>query len=167
MIPERKDLNGKYVSFHHDVITPSGEAISDKEEDHEIDQPRGHDDPCLIDFNFDFTQFECGVGAEYAARCSLQRLFTDSQHSQDQQMKLDSLMMFGWLGSLDSIDEVFEKSSWAGFFLLNVMEKYGPSDLHLDDSNFLMNFGDALSSLQFQSSLEISQTSALLTTAGQ
>jgi hypothetical protein len=53
MIPEQ-DLKGKYVSFHHDVITPSGEAISDEEEDHGIDQPRGHD-PCLIDFDFDFT----------------------------------------------------------------------------------------------------------------
>jgi hypothetical protein len=61
----------------------------------------------------------------------------------------DALMLSAWLGSLEAtIDELVDLSPLASEFILEAMKK---CDLGLpNDSNFLINFGDAVDSLQYQ-----------------
>jgi hypothetical protein len=50
-----------------------------------------------------------------------------------------------------NIDELASLAPWASEFILAGMKKYGPA--YPDDSNFVMNYGDAVGSLEYQLTL--------------
>jgi hypothetical protein len=98
------------------------------------------------------SKYPQAVGPEYAAQLCLKKYIEDINNTNE--LREEALLIYGWLGIWDiSIDEVFEEGSldW-GLLLLEIMEKYDICS-KIDDSNIIMNYGDALYSLRHQNKM--------------
>ena len=97
------------------------------------------------DINFD--DYEQAVGPLYACQCALKESVNDLTNSASH--RRDALVIYDCLGSLEAtVDELIELSPWASEFLLKEMKKYGEG--LSTDSNYLLNFEDAIKSLTYQ-----------------
>ncbi|RYE37565.1 MAG: hypothetical protein EOP48_28520 [Sphingobacteriales bacterium] len=95
----------------------------------------------------DFDDCERAVGPMYAGQRALKGLANDPSNSASD--RCDALVLYAWLGSLEAtIDELVDLSPWASEFILEGMKKYGQGQS--TDSNYLLNFGDAVESLKYQ-----------------
>jgi hypothetical protein len=93
--------------------------------------------------------FESAAGMERAAQNSLELLVRDPTISISVDVRLDAVILCGWLGSFDgSIDEIFGLSRWAGNFILDAMLAYKPPIS--SSATILMDHSDAIESLAFQ-----------------
>lgn len=145
-------IAGGNVSFTHYLLTPSGQF-----QESAINAARSNiiADDCVFEAGaeshelsvIDFDDCERAVGPVYAAQCALKSFANDQNSSVGEQC--DALVLYAWLGSLEAtIDELVDLSPWASEILLACLKKYDPS--FPNNSNFLMNVGDAVDSLQYQ-----------------
>jgi hypothetical protein len=145
-------IGGNNVSFTHYVLTPSGQfqesvlhaacsyLIADDCTDEAGDESY---DLRVVDFD----ECERAVGPMYAGQYALKSFASDQRNSGSDCR--DAFLLYAWLGSLEAtIDELVDLSPWASEFILEAMKKY---DLALpNDSNFLLHYGEAVDSLQYQ-----------------
>ncbi len=83
----------------------------------------------------------------YAVQYALKNFVNDEENSTND--RIDAFVLYAWIGSLEAtIDELVNLSVWASEFILESLRRYGPN--LPNDSNFLMNYGDAVHSLQYQ-----------------
>jgi hypothetical protein len=90
-------------------------------------------------------------GPAYAAQLCLKKYVEDKNNDVEKRKKAS--LIYGWLGIWGiNIDEVFEEGplDW-GLLLLEIMEKY--DIFKIDDYNIIMNYGEAIYSLQHQNNM--------------
>jgi hypothetical protein len=93
--------------------------------------------------------FVSAAGMERAAQNSLELLVKDATISISVDVRLDAVILCGWLGIFDgSIDEIFGLSPWAGNFILDAMLAYKPPIS--SSATILMDHSNAIESLAFQ-----------------
>jgi hypothetical protein len=145
-------IGGSSVEFTRYLLTPSGQfdegAINTARNNLNTDDCafEAGGEPHDLDV-IDFDDCERAVGPMYAGQCALKDLVNDPNNSVSD--CCDAFVLYAWLGSLEAtIDELVDLSPWAGEFILEGMEKYGPGPP--TDSNFLLNFGNAVDSLKYQ-----------------
>lgn len=145
-------IGGSNVEFFHYLLTPSGQF-----EENVINAARHNLNAvdCVFEAGsgphnldaIDFEDCERAVGPMYAAQRALKDLVNDPSNSVSD--RCDAFVLYAWLGSLEvTIDELVDLSPWASEFILEGMKKYGQSPS--TDSNYLLNFGDAVESLKYQ-----------------
>lgn len=146
-------INGQIISFKHYFLIPKGQY-----KENEIDATR-HGNlvvyGCCEEFEsagglhelIGFDDFEKAVGPMCAGQYALEMFVQDHENSMSD--CYDAFILYGWLGSLEAtIDELVDLSPWASEFILGALKKYGP--ILTEDSNYLMSYGDAVDSLQYQ-----------------
>lgn len=146
-------IDGRETMFTHYLLAPSGQQTESA-----INDARGnlvttdcsfeaggesHDDIAVIDFD----DCERAVGPLYACQCSLKEFVNDFSNAESD--RCDAMVLYAWLGSLEAtVDELVSLSPWGSEFILKAMAKYGRGPTV--DSNYIMNFEDAMSSLTYQ-----------------
>ena len=91
---------------------------------------------------FDLNKYKKGVGLIFACRLSIKLFIEDIANE--------------WLGLFEgSIDELCEVSYDKSVFILKALEKY---DINTRDSNLLLNYGEAISSLNNYTNSHICRT---------
>lgn len=96
--------------------------------------------------SFDLNKYEKGVGAIFACQLSIKLFIEDTTNEFNCRKYAESI--YEWLGLIEySIDELCEVSYDKSVFILNALEKY---EINTRDSNLLLNYGDAISSLKYQ-----------------
>lgn len=145
-------IGGSKIVFVHYLLTPSEQV-----EENVINGARFNLNSvdCLVEVDagphdldaIDFDDCEQAVGPMYAGQRALKDLANDPSNLASE--CCDALVLYAWLGSLEAtIDELVDLSPWAGEFILEGMKKYGKGSS--TDSNYLLNFGDAVDSLKYQ-----------------
>ena len=95
---------------------------------------------------FDLNKYEKGVGPIFACQLSMKLYIEDITNDFNQRKYAEKL--YEWLGLFEgSIDELCEYSYARPAFILKALEKY---KINTRDSNLLLNYGDAISSLKYQ-----------------
>ena len=101
--------------------------------------------PMALDI-INLDKYEKGVGPLFACQVSIILFIEDMTNDATQRKYAETL--YEWLGLVEcSIDELCEKSYDRSLFILKTLEKY---KMNTRDSNLLLNYGDAMGSLQFQ-----------------
>lgn len=86
------------------------------------------------------------VGPMRVAQISLQLFIADTNN--DISLHKYAETIYKWLGELEcTIDELFEICREKSNFVLDVLHKYPIKSI---DSNLIMNYGEAIESLEFQ-----------------
>lgn len=94
----------------------------------------------------DLDKYEKGVGPIFACQYSIQ-LFIEDTTNPPHRIKY-AKSVYEWLGLLEcTIDELCEISYFKSYFILKALEKY---KINTNDSNLLLNYGDAIHSLNYQ-----------------
>jgi hypothetical protein len=102
---------------------------------------------------FDINKYEKGVGPIFACQLAIKSFIEETTCFIDRKY---SETIYEWLGLLEcSIDELFKVSYDKSVFILKVLEKY---DINTKDSNLLLNYDEAISSLKYQFNLITSHT---------
>lgn len=95
---------------------------------------------------FDLNKYEKGVGPIFACQLSIKLFIEDITNDFTQRKYAETI--YEWLGLFEgSIDELCEVSYDKSVFILKVLEKY---DIDTLNSNLLLNYNDAISSLKYQ-----------------
>lgn len=95
---------------------------------------------------FDLNKYEKGVGPLFACQLSIKLFIEDITNDFIQREYAETI--YEWLGLFEgSIDELCAVSYDKSVFILKALEKY---DINTRDSNLLLNYGDAISSLKYQ-----------------
>jgi hypothetical protein len=95
---------------------------------------------------FDLNKYEKGVGPIFACQLSIKLFIEDITNDFTQRKYAETI--YEWLGLFEgSIDELCEVSYNKSAFILKALEKY---QINTRDSNLLLNYGDAISSLKYQ-----------------
>lgn len=98
----------------------------------------------IMEFNPD--KYENAVGPMRAAQISLQLFIADFNN--DVPLRKYAETIYEWLGKAEcTIDELFEICDKKSHFVLDVLHKY---PINTIDSNLIMNYDDAVESLEFQ-----------------
>jgi hypothetical protein len=157
IIEDRKyiiSVNGNNVEFTHYLLTPNGAYTAEQIQQAFlaiVAAECGLAGGGLTDPNttIDFESFESAAGMERAAQDSLEFMVRDPACSISVDVRLDAMVLCGWLGSFDgSIDEIFGLSPWAGNFILGAMLTYKPPIS--SSATILMDHSGAVESLTFQ-----------------
>jgi hypothetical protein len=94
-----------------------------------------------------FENYEKAGGPMYVAQLALKCFAEDANNTSGD--CYNAFRVFVWIGSLEaSIDELVRISPWASKFILSALWKY-ETKLPFE-SNIILNFGDAVNSLQYQ-----------------
>lgn len=95
---------------------------------------------------FNPDKYENAVGSMRAAQISLQLFIDDTNNSVS--LRKYAITIYEWLGKAEcTIDELFEICDEKSHFVLDVLHKY---PINTIDSNLILNYGDAVKSLEFQ-----------------
>jgi len=95
---------------------------------------------------FDLNKYEKGVGSIFACQLSIKLFIEDIKNDFTQREYAETI--YEWLGLFEgSVDELCEVSYNKSVFILKALEKY---EIDTRDSNLLLNYGDAISSLKYQ-----------------
>ena len=98
---------------------------------------------------FDLNKYEKGIGSIFACQLSIKLFIEDITNEFTQRKYAETI--YEWLGLFEgSIDELCEASYDKSVFILKALEKY---EINTIDSNLLLNYGDAISSLKYQINL--------------
>jgi hypothetical protein len=147
-------IGGQDFIFFHYFMSPSGKVCPNEAQD-----PQDAGDK-LINCSFesvdedqiifaDFDNCDGAVGPMYAAQRAV-KAFASSLEETSFRDHCDAVILCAWIGSLEaSIDELVNISPWASKFILECLKNY-ENNLPNHDSNFILSFGDAMSSLQYQ-----------------
>ena len=96
--------------------------------------------------SFELDKYENAIGAMRAAQIALQLFIKDTANELHERQYAETI--YEWLGLFEgSIDELCEASYDKSVFILKALEKY---EINTRDSNLLLNYGDAISSLKYQ-----------------
>lgn len=96
--------------------------------------------------SFNFNNYEKAIGPLFACQISIQMFIEDMTNDSTQRKYAESI--YEWLGLTEySIDELCEVSYEKSLFILETLKKY---QINTCDSNLLLNYGDAISSLNYQ-----------------
>ena len=94
---------------------------------------------------FVLDRYEKAVGPLFACQLSLQMFIEDTTNEYDNRKYAETI--YEWLGSIEcTIDELCNMSYEKSIFILNVLKKYKITN----DSNLIINYGDAIDSLEWQ-----------------
>ena len=100
----------------------------------------------MNNMTFDLTKYEKGVGPIFACQLSIKLFIEDVTNDFTQRKYAETI--YEWLGLFEgSIDNLCEVAYDQSAFVLKALEKY---ELNTRDSNLLLNYGDAISSLKYQ-----------------
>lgn len=97
----------------------------------------------------DIHEYEKGVGPIFACQLSIKMFIEDLTNDFTQRKYAETI--YEWLGMFDdSIDELCAVSYDKSVFILKALERY---EINTRDSNLILNYGDAIGSLQYQINL--------------
>ena len=100
----------------------------------------------MNNMTFDLNKYEKGVGHIFACQLSIKFFIEDVTNDFTQRKYAETI--YEWLGLFEgSIDNLCAVAYDKSVFILKALEKYEISTL---DSNLLLNYGDAISSLKYQ-----------------
>ena len=101
-------------------------------------------------------KYECGVGPIFACQLSIQLFIEDITNNIIQRKYAETI--YEWLGLLEaSIDELCEISYDKSVFILEALKKY---EIDSNNSNNILNYGEAIGSLKYQVELINNKKSA-------
>ena len=104
--------------------------------------------------SFDLNKYERGVGPIFACQLFIKMFIEDITNDFTQRKYYETI--YEWLGLFEgSIDELCEVSYDKSVFILKALEKY---KINTRDSNLLLNYGEAISSLKYQINLSNNST---------
>lgn len=116
-------------------------------------EPTGETGPTgmigFTEMTFDLNKYEKGVGPIFACQLSIKLFIEDTTNNFTQRKHAETI--YEWLGLFEgSIDELCKVSYPKSVFILKALEKY---KINTRDSNLLLNYSDAISSLKYQINL--------------
>lgn len=96
--------------------------------------------------SFNFNKCEKAIGPLFACQLSIKSFIEDITNDIAQREYAETI--YEWLGTTESsIDELCAVSYDKSLFILKALEKYG---INTNDSNIILNYGDAIGSLKYQ-----------------
>jgi hypothetical protein len=147
-------VNDKPVNFVHYLLVPCGSYDQDRMLAASTTTGEMAVDCGIITgsgahvLEISFDDCERAVGCLLTAQCAMGCFVGDDSNSVAS--RCDAMVLYAWMGSLEAtINDIVYLSPSAGEFILEVMKMYR-SKLSEESSSFLINFGDATQSLQYQ-----------------
>jgi hypothetical protein len=110
----------------------------------------------MNNMTFDLNNCEKGVGPIFACQLSIKLFIEDITNDFTERKYAETI--YEWLGLFEgSIDELCEVSYDKSVFIMKALEKY---EINTINSNLILNYGEAISSLKYQ--IDLIKNSAFL-----